>query len=281
MVKRLIVNADDFGLTAGTNRAIVECAETGVLTSATLMAGGAAFADASLLARQGNFAVGCHVVLVDGKPLSDTAHLATVAREGRFRNSIAQLARDALLHRIAGDEVERETLAQIRRLQDAGIQVTHVDAHKHAHMLPDILRPLLRAARSAGVKRVRNPFEPRWTMGFLESAGARRFKVALLRQLRRSFLRAVRDQRFITTDGALGVIATGRLEEAMLCRMLDRIPQGTWELVCHPGYDDADLRAQHTRLLGSRAVERRVLTSAKVREAVERNGIELISFAEL
>lgn len=281
MVKRLIVNADDFGLTAGTNRAIVECAATGILTSATLMAGGAAFADASLLARQGNFAVGCHVVLVDGKPLSDAEQLPTLASERRFRNSIAQLAKGALLHRIAGDELERETLAQIRRLQDAGIRVTHVDAHKHAHMLPDILRPLLRAARSAGVTRVRNPFEPRWTMGFLESAGARRFEVALLRQLRRSFLRAVRDERFITTDGALGVIATGRLEEAMLCRMLDRIPQGTWELVCHPGYDDADLRAQHTRLLGSRAVERQMLTSAKVREAVERNGIELISFAEL
>lgn len=280
MDKRLIVNADDLGYTAGTNRAIVECAETGVLTSATLMAGGAAFAGASLLARKDKFQVGCHVVMVDGGPISDAAQLATLAPDGRFRDSVVQLAKDALLHRIAGDEVEREALAQIRRLQDAGIRVTHIDAHKHTHMFPDILRPLLRAARSAGVTRVRNPFEPGWTMAW-QSDWARKTEVTLLRQLRRSFLRVVREQGFVTTDGAMGVVATGKLDEVTLCRMLDRMPHGTWELVCHPAYDDADLRAQRTRLTASREVERRALTSAAVRSAVKRNEIELISFAEL
>ena len=289
MRKRLIVNADDFGYTSGINRAIVECAQPaqGILTSATLMACGSAFEDAVRLSRAHAFGIGCHIVLVDGEPITDTTNLPTLAPRGRFRNSIMQIARDAMLNRISrdGSEIEQESFAQIERLQQAGIQPTHIDSHKHTHMFPNILRPLLRAAKHAGVSRVRNPIEPAWTLAneeWLAPANlVRKLEVTLLRQFEGSFRRICRDEGFTTTDGVLGVITTGTLDERILCHMLDRTPEGTWELVCHPGYNDAALQSLPTRLRASRDIERQTLTSPAVRTAVERNGIELISFADL
>ncbi len=283
MRKRLIVNADDFGQTSGINRGIAECAGHGILTSSTLMASGVAFAEAVRISRTSSFGVGCHVVLVDGAPISDSKSLPTLTRDGYFRKSIFQLASGAMLDRISAPEVEHEAYAQIQRLQEAGVQVTHIDTHKHAHMFPNILRPLLRAAKRAGVTRVRNPFEPAWTlkMSLTRANLVRSLEVTLLRGLASTFHRTCREEGFATTEGALGVIATGSLDESVLCRLLDRIPDGTWELVTHPGYNDEELRAQKTRLVASRDTERAALISATAREAIARNGIELISFAQL
>ena len=289
MRKRLIVNADDFGYTPGINRAIVECAqpEQGILTSATLMACGSAFNDAIHLSQTHAFGIGCHVVLVDGNPITDPADLPALAPGGSFRNSIMQIASDAMLNRTPRyeNEIEREAFAQIQRLQQAGIQPTHIDSHKHSHLFPSVLRPLLRGAKRAGIHRVRNPIEPSWTLAneeWLAPANLfRKLEVTLLRQFERSFRRICRDEGFTTTDGVLGVITTGTLNERILCHMLDRTPPGTWELVCHPGYNDAALQSLPTRLRASRDIERQALTSPAVRAAVERNGIELISFADL
>jgi hopanoid biosynthesis associated protein HpnK len=285
VAKRLIINADDFGQSRGINRAIVECAEDGILTSATLMANGAAFEEAAQLVQGAHFGVGCHVVLVDGIPLSPAHAVPTLNPNGQMRLSAAQIGRDAVLGRVDARDVESEGYAQIRRLQDSGVVVTHVDAHKHTHMFPAILRPLLQAAKRAGIHRIRNPFEPAWTMSLGQkispSNAKRAIQVALLRRLHSQFRSQMHEQQFKTPDGALGVILTGTLDELTLCSMLDRMPEGTWELVCHPGYADAELRAQRTRLFESREIERKALLSAAVRETINRNGIELITFADL
>jgi chitin disaccharide deacetylase len=261
-VPSLIVNADDFGLTPGVSRSIVDLQEAGALTSATLMATADGFKSAAgKAAAHPRLGVGCHVVLVDGHPAlakSEIPGLATAA--GEFRSTLGAFVRDLMRSKIPEKEIEAEAIAQIRRLQAAGIHVTHVDTHKHTHMFVRVLRPLLRAARTCGVAAIRNPFEPEWALAATPGASSGRlWQVRLLRARRRAFLRLVRDAGLATTDGAIGVLATGTLEFKALKGLLEAMPEGTWELVCHPGYLDEALDGVRTRLRESRAIEHAAL----------------------
>ena len=163
-MRRLIVNADDFGLTCGVNRAIGEAHECGIVTSTTLMACGAQFEDAVKLAQAvPHLSVGCHVVLVDGVPVSENRESSArslIEESGKFRQSILSFAWRAVAGQLDGAEIEQEITAQIRKLQAAGIAVSHLDSHKHTHMFPIVLNALLRAAKNCGVRAIRNPFEP-------------------------------------------------------------------------------------------------------------------------
>ena len=144
-------------------------------------------------------------------------------------------------------------------------------------MFPAVLRPIQRAARAAGIRAVRNPFEPAWCRRTTPNAPLlRRMQTSLLWQLEPGFRRIVDEEEFSTTDGALGVLATGTLDEKTLRRLLENIPAGTWELVTHPGYHDHDLAKTHTRLRQSREVEREALLAVGQIE-----GLELINFARL
>lgn len=281
---RLILNADDFGLTAGVNRAILELHRADVLTSASLMARAAATDEAIELARATpSLGVGCHVVLVDGEPVlssqQDVPHLANPV-DGRFRSSLGNF----LIHmgrypltRTVFSEIEAETAAQISLLQSRGIRLTHIDSHKHAHMFPAVLRPVLRAARAAGIRAVRNPFEPAWSRRATHGASwIRRAEVRLLRCLEPTFRRIVAEEGFTTTDGTIGVLATGTLDSTIVSSLLRNLPEGTWELVAHPGYNDSDLAQAHTRLLASRETEREALSALE-----HFSGIARISFADL
>lgn len=283
---RLIINADDFGLTSGVNRAIAEANRSGVLTSATIMANARAVEEAVSLSRElPTLRTGCHVVLIDGEPVSAGVTSLTNGST-RFRSSLKEFAVAAVRRRISEEEIEREAEAQIRKIQARGITVTHLDSHKHTHIFPHVLRPILRAARTCGVQAVRNPFEPlrcwprRLVLGapalWLRSAG-----VFCFQMFASDFRHALKKQGMISTDGTVGIAATGKLDQTMLLRILDALPQGTWELVCHPGYDDADLRSAGTRLTASRKLELDALTSAETKEALARRKIELISYADL
>ena len=277
---RLILNADDFGLTAGVNRAILELHRAGVLTSASLMARAAATDEAIELARATpSLGVGCHVVLVNGEPVLRVQNLPTLVdpRTGRFYPTLGAFLKLLLTGRIRYSEIEAETAAQIALLQKRGLQVTHIDTHKHAHMFPAVLRPVLRAARAAGIRAVRNPFEPAWSRRATPGGSwLRRAQVRLLRLLEPTFRRIVAEEGFTTTDGAIGVLATGTLDSTTVSSLLRNLPEGTWELVAHPGYNDSDLAQAHTRLLVSRETEREALSALE-----HFSGIARISFADL
>lgn len=279
---RLIVNADDFGLTAGVNRAIRELAVAGALSSATLMASGDAFSDAvTQAAAARGLRVGCHIVLVDGISCAPAGQVPTLAgSNGRLRDSLARFLLDLQRKRIAEREIEVEATAQIRRLQSAGLTVSHVDTHKHTHLFPRVARPLLRAAMACGVPAIRNPFEQEWSARLTRGALVRKLEVRALRGFQRSFQSLLRASGLRSTDGSIGVSATGSLDEATLRRLLQHAEPGTWELVCHPGYNDAALNAVATRLRGTRDVERLALEKL-LPEAVRSGAVELISFADL
>ena len=293
-MRRLIINADDFGLTAGVNRAIVEAHEHGVVSSTTLMANGQAFEDAVRLARSiPQLGVGCHVVLVDGAPLLHQSQVNSLLDNGnraghraaapRFRQGIARFGALALLGRLKADEIEAEATAQIRRLQASGTTVTHLDSHKHTHLFPRVLRPLLQAARSCGIRAIRNPFEriQGSQLAASPSLWKRWTEVGVLRSLARQFREAVQQAGISTPDGTLAIVATGALNERLLRLMVENLPEGTWELVCHPGYNDADLQGIRTRLRASREQELRILTSPSTRDLLAANGVEVVSFREL
>jgi predicted glycoside hydrolase/deacetylase ChbG (UPF0249 family) len=279
-VSRLIVNADDFGLTAGVNRAILELHRAGVVTSATLMARGGATEEAIGLALSAPaLAVGCHVVLVGGEPVLPQREISTLAdaSTGCFQPTLGAFLKRLLAGRMRSAEIEAEAGAQIELLQSKGVALTHIDTHKHVHMFPAVLRPVLRAAQAAGIRAVRNPFETAWSLrATLRAPWMRRVQVNLLRRLEPAFRRIVAEEGFATTDGALGVLATGTLDAATVSSLLRRLPPGTWELVTHPGYNDSDLARAGTRLLASREIEREALAAMDVGEE-----IELIGFSSL
>src|SRR5260370_6953724 len=126
-----------------------------------MMANGRGFQEAAVIAKRlPRLATGCHVVLIDGVAVD--SDLPTLCNgTGRFRSRLKEFAGAAWRRKIAADEVQREAEAQIRKIQSCGITLTHVDSHKHTHMFPHILRPLLRAAKKCGIPPERNPFYPR------------------------------------------------------------------------------------------------------------------------
>ena len=295
MVRRLIINADDFGFTAGVNRAIIEAFTNGVVTSSTLMANGRAFADAVKLAKSDSgLSIGCHVVLIDGEPIVAADKIpslsgkssANSSRAQEFRDGLKSFAARALAGRLAADEIAAEGTAQMRKIQAAGIEISHFDTHKHTHIFPAVLRPLLRAAAACGIHAVRNPFGPRLPLKSTQllarpNLWTRYAEVNILRRFASKFREAVKREGFTTPDGTLGIEVTGTLDETLFQAIARNIPEGTWEFVCHPGYNDADLQAAKTRLRQSRETELRVLTMPAAREIFTQEGVELISYSQL
>jgi len=274
------VNADDFGLTSGINRAIIELHAEGSVTSTTLMARGSAADEAVALARSTpTLGVGCHIVLVDGSPALPPQQVPSLVDPdtGLFPRALRSFLLRLASGRISACEIESETQAQISLLQRAGLRLTHIDTHKHTHILPAVLRPVLRAARACGIRAIRNPFEPTWAIRATRGATWLRLaQVTAVRWLEPVCRRIIADEGFSTTDGTIAVAGTGALDASTLRSFLGNLPSGTWELVTHPGYNDADLDRIITRLRTSRDIERAALASLHEFPTISR-----ISFAQL
>lgn len=268
--RTLTVNADDFGFTRGVNRGILHCHLNGILTSATLMANGDAFEDAVEIARSHpSLDAGAHLVLVQGRSVRNGAPLPP---------TLPSLMRALAVGRLKPYD---ELKAQMEKILAAGVRVTHLDTHKHTHLLPPVLDAVLRLAREYGVRWVRRPFDLP-----LPAAGAPAPLVVRLARramapLQGSFERRILDAGLRATNHFAGFQWTGRLTAAGVAALLHNLPPGTAELMTHPGYCDEDLRRAPTRLKESREEELRVLTDPVVRHAAEECGIRLSGYAEL
>jgi predicted glycoside hydrolase/deacetylase ChbG (UPF0249 family) len=294
MPASLIVNADDFGLTPGVNRAIVELFEAGVLTSASLMATGAAADEAIGLALQNpGLGVGCHLNFVEGYPAAHPDDIPTLlGADGKtFRPSMAEFALAMLAGKVEARELALETQAQIQRLQRAGIDVTHVDTHKHTHVFPMIARTIVYIAQRCGVGAVRNPYEPRWSARLAAASLVRRGLLEAFRVSRRRFLELpqIAAGEVLTTDGTVGIAGTGSMTAEALRATLAGLPsEGVFELCCHPGHLDKALEASPTRLRASREAEFGMLLDIladipRGNDGFSRSvgGLELIHYGEL
>jgi predicted glycoside hydrolase/deacetylase ChbG (UPF0249 family) len=225
-------------------------------------------------------------MLIDGEPVVEAEALPSLTAATAFKDGLKSFAARAVAGRINPTEIAAEAAAQIRKIQSAGIPVSHVDTHKHTHVFPQILRPLLRAAADCGVRALRNPFGPRMPLRSSELLArpklwTRYAEVQVLRRFAGKFHNAVKREGFATPDGTLGIEVTGTLDERLFQAIARAIPDGTWEFVCHPGYNDADLRSANTRLRESRETELHVLTLPDARDLLAKEGVELISYRDL
>ena len=256
------------------------------------MATGSALEEAVTLS-PATLSVGCHVVLVDGAPLLPASEIPSqaFAENGTaFAPTLGSFIQRAGTGRFSEHEIEAEATAQFRRLQKAGVTISHFDTHKHTHIFPSVLHPLLKAAQACGIRAVRNPFVPVRPLPWDElrvrpSLWKRYLQVRALRRFLPVFDGLIAEHGMVTPDGSLGVIETGSLDESLFAAIArgvsEGLPEGTWELVCHPGYNDADLAGIRTRLRDSRAQELAVLTSPDARKTLATCGIELISYHDL
>jgi predicted glycoside hydrolase/deacetylase ChbG (UPF0249 family) len=203
-----------------------------------------------------------------------------------FRSSLVDFLLAVWRGRVHEEEIAREAAAQIQRLQRAGIDVTHLDTHKHTHILPGVARPLLYVAERCGIGAIRNPFEEPWSLAVGPSGLIRRMQVRLLHRLRKRFyaLPQIRSGAILTTDGTLGISATGRLDEQTLRKLVAAMPAGLWEMVLHPGYNDRELGDVSTRLRATREVERNALLAVFADtppDLPQPSALELISYGKL
>jgi chitin disaccharide deacetylase len=288
--RNLIVNADDLGWTAGVNRGIAEAHRDGIVTSASLLANGGAFAEAVELARDlSGLGVGVHLNLNDGPPVAPRESVPSLVNEaGEFEGGPDGLLLKIATRGLSMREVEIEWGAQISKARDAGIEPTHLDGHKHVHMLPGLFDIALRLAKRYGIGAIRVSHEASSLRAAL-STGERRAAAVLKQGVQARGLKLLaRDARkqaeragVSTADYFCGIAQTGELTNEGVARLLRSLPEGTTELMCHPGYADDALRKTSTRLQGSRQKEVEILTDKEMRNLVASQGIRLIDYAFL
>jgi chitin disaccharide deacetylase len=294
-VKNLIVNADDLGWTEGVNRGIGEAHRNGIVTSASLLANGPAFPHAIELARGlPNLGVAVHLNLSDGAPLAGSQTMSNLILDslGNFAGGPERLAlkmatASSAMHRLAVSDIESEWDLQIRRVRDVGITPTHLDGHKHVHMLPGLFEIALRLAKRHGIGAIRVSHENSRLRAALSGGAAQRAGVVLrqgvqargLKLLARDAHEQAERAGLATADYFCGVAQTGELTKEGVIRLLHNLPEGTTELMCHPGYVDEHLRRSGTRLQDSRQKELEIFTDPEVRNVVASQGIRLIDYA--
>ena len=276
---RLIVNADDFGMTEAVNQGIVDAHDRGIVTSASLMATGAAFEHAVALAKtRPNLAVGVHLTLTEQRPLTGTAAAASlVGPDGKFPPHLVQFAGRYLRGKVALAQVRAELDAQIRKVRAGGIAVSHLDGHQHVHVLPGIAAIVAELASTHGIGAVRYPTERvrAYMLGNLGNLRRLTEQVVLGAVCALSPLRALR-----RSDSFVGFYFGGRLDEANLATVLGRLPAGgTVELMCHPGGDDS--RPAEGYWQYSWAAERAALMSPRIRALLAARGARLVSYRDL
>jgi predicted glycoside hydrolase/deacetylase ChbG (UPF0249 family) len=266
-VRTLVVNADDFGFTRDVNQGIIEAHRNGILTSTTLMAVDSteesdAFDDAVRLAKENpSLDVGCHLVLVGAPP---------------FPATIPKLIQAVLLKRI---RVHDELAAQVRRILAAGLNPTHLDTHKHTHLLPSVLDAVIRISEEFDIPWVRRPFDfplQPGGIGWGRRAVNRSFGL-----VRGHFERVLSAHGCRFTQHFAGFQMTGNYDAGALISLIRALPDGSTEFMCHPGRCGQELLAANTRLKQSREEELRALTSPEVRAALEESNVRLTSFDRL
>ncbi len=277
-MKYLIVNADDFGLTGGVNRAVIEAHTRGILTSTTLMANMPAFEDAVGLAKlHPSLGVGLHFNITQGAPVAEASRVGSLLDgRGEFLGTSTALLLRALAGKLRAAEVEIELRAQIEKVLQAGLSLTHVDSHKHAHALPPVADVFARVIGDYGIRAVRLPRE-RWR--FDASVVRQSLGAFGLAQLCRVSAGRLRRAGVKTADAFFGVTQTGFWTKAWLLDLIARLPEGVSELMAHPGYDDAELHQTRTRLRASRATELALLTDADIIAAVRECDVRLSGYA--
>ncbi len=280
-LRRLIINADDFGISRGVNRGIFEAARAGGITSTSLIVNLPDSADAVARARQcSGVSVGLHFNLTIGNALTGPSSL-THGKTAEFY-PLSRLLAAASLGMIEDGDIERECLAQIDRMTRAGFPPTHLDSHRHVHTHPSIYPSVLRAVQARRIPHLRIPCEP---LDVNASVLGATVKKSLL------LLSAIRSRQVATPQRAMALppqditgfvgisLQGGAAFPDRLFALVRDLPAGTTELMTHPGYADADLAKRDTYTV-EREIELKVLCSADFQDLLRENRVALANFGD-
>lgn len=272
--RRLVINADDLGLSRGVNRGIIKSAECGVVTSVSMIANMPDWDDAlaRLHATRADISVGLHFNIVAGRPLTSAPSI-TDPTTGAFY-SLPQLAMRAISGRVSRDDVSAECVAQLAKLRAAGIRVSHIDSHRHVHALPGIGGAVLETAQMLGISMVRTPLEPL-------NVNPGHWQATLKKMMLGASWHAWHGWHAPSLDHFFGISLQGGSHfTECLNNVVDQLPAGTSEIMVHPGFTDAAL-ASVDGYTWQRECEIEALTSPTLRNRLDQRGIELVNFGSL
>jgi len=289
-MRRLIVNADDFGLTPNVNEGILDAHRDGIVTSTTLLANGMAFESAVTAGKRfQRLGIGVHLNLSDGKPVADACHIPTLVDSGGwFHMAPPRLWAGIASGQVRLAEIEFELRAQIRKVIGAGSVPTHLDGHKHVHVLPRVSEIVIRLARELLIPVVRcplehnpyasSPSENRWLPTI---SSVKQYLVSrTVSKLAKSFRNRLAQAGLLSPAHFYGMSETGFLDARAIRQILRYLPPGTSELMCHPGYRDVELEKTGTRLLIQREIEIEGLTAASIKNFAVSRGIQLLNYKD-
>lgn len=260
-MKRLIVNADDLGLSVPITDGILESHAHGIVTSASIMANGGAFEYAAAQSKQHpRLGIGLHLSLVEEPWLTTGTPMA--ADYGSFAKSVYG-------GEIQPQQIEEELRAQLARCREHGLTLQHIDSHQHVHALPAVMRIVVRVAKEFEIPRVRVPLDSPFRTGAIGSSRFLGKTVLCLLSLQAT--NTVRSAGLKACDRMTGLFESGSLNEARLLRILQHLHEGTTELMCHPGKHDA--KYAHWKFRWED--EWKALTSPAVRSLIQSLRIQL------
>ncbi len=281
-LKQLIINADDFGISEIVNIGIIQGHTTGVISSTTIMPSGNAFEHAVALASANkDLGIGVHLTLVGEKPISDPMKIQSlVDNEGCLATQYPRFLLRYCLGKIHLDDIRKELTAQVQKVVDCGIPITHLDSHQHMHIVPGIIDITIEIAKKFGIQKIRIPAEPYLFLGGYPFSTARIVARAGLTFLAQLAHQKIKRQGFAAPDHFFGMLAGGNMREEFLLHIIDNLPDGTSEIMMHPGADDSLLQTMYNWNYHWQA-ELSAVTSSKVRQHITNQHIQLISFREL
>jgi predicted glycoside hydrolase/deacetylase ChbG (UPF0249 family) len=268
---RLVVNADDFGMSPSISRGVLRAHREGIVTSTSLLGNCTDLEHArALLAEAPGLGVGVHLALVEGGPIAEPASVPSLlAGDGVFHGRGAQFIAAWTKRRIDAADVEREFDAQVTRIRAAGIKIDHLDTHHHLGFLPAVGRSVEVVAQRHGIGAIRSAIEaPSLSWVTDPRRGLKAGVLTGLGWLTRRQLGARRH-----SAQSWGYVESGRLDEVRVLEIIGRLGPGTHELICHPGEERTPFY--------DHAGELAALTSAKVRRAIGQRGISLCRWGDL
>ena len=280
VLRYIIINADDFGRHAEINRAVEEGLVHGCLRSATVMPGGAAFAGAIDIARRHEeLGLGVHFTLVDGHPILPPEEIPSlVGSEGDFLPDHTALLKRYLKGSTNLEEVRRELAAQLQKVEATGIPISHVDSHQHMHTLPGIIDIVLDLAARAGIRAVRTPRTPLFA-GAFGGLGQLVGRLGLSTLARLAACKAHR-RGLLTPDNFAGIVAGEAVSEGELLHLIAHLPQGTTEVMMHPGMKN-DVLQEDSGWQHDFEAELAAILSPRVGEALRKAEVEPVNFRHL
>jgi hopanoid biosynthesis associated protein HpnK len=282
MDKRIIINADDFGLCSGVNKAVAQAHTNGVLTSATIMANMPAADEAVKIAKQlPNLGVGVHLNLFEGRPLSKDGSVNCLLDDnGSFALTPAKLSLLSICRRKIRNAIRTELAAQIQWVIDNGLKPTHLDSHKHIHSFPTIFPIVCDLAKRFEIAAIRFTLEPKQLLAMpwpLPSEGGRKRAKAIRIMAK---INRIQNSAFLKTDVLLGVAHTGKIDVNFFKAVVLYNSAATAEVMTHPGLANG-LDPGRTRLVEQRKVEFEALYSERTKQYFKDAGIKLVHYGKL